>query len=263
MVLSPAAVVDCNLCEAMRFFGSATDKGGVHDYAGVTVIDSGVNYSVFNISLFRDPPVANRIDFNLRLTSPEQYFQRRGVRWSHWVCLDLLPTDLRSRADEAFRQRGLRRLTEAPNMIASRLEPAQRPLPPVSWRPVADAETRLSFAHITSIAFEIPFATAREVYKPAQAWNGTYQGYVGYVRNTPVSTAAIVVAGGVIGVYSVGTLPGFRKRGYAEALLRNVLAYVTRVTGIEQYALQSTRAGYDMYRCMGFADVARFAVYMT
>jgi ribosomal protein S18 acetylase RimI-like enzyme len=257
------AAIDANLRDAMRFFGQATGRGGVYERAGITIVDSGIDYAVFNISLFTLPRIVSRFDFDERIKWPESHFQQRRVRWSHWVCLDLLPRPLRDKADDVFRARGLRRLTEAPGMLAKSLAPPSRALPHLRWRRVSDTETRIAFAHITSMSFDIPFGTCREVYEPERAWNGPYEGFVGFHQNTAVSTAALVNGGGVIGIYSVGTLPGYRRRGFAEALLRAVLAEKSAETGVTRYALQSTRAGYEMYRRMGFQDAGRFAVYLT
>jgi GNAT superfamily N-acetyltransferase len=257
------AAVDANMREAMRFFGQATGRGGIYEHGGITVVDSGIDYAVFNISVFNLPRVTSRLDFNERLAQSQSHFDKRRVRWSHWVCLDLLPPALRERADDVFRAGGLRRLTEAPGMIAKRLLPPSRALPHLRWRRVADTETRIAFAHITAMSFDIPFSTCREVYEPEGAWKGSYEGYVGFHQNTPVCTAALVADGEVIGIYSVGTLPGYRRRGFAETLLRGVLADKSAETGLTRYALQSTRAGYEMYRRLGFEDISRFAVYLT
>jgi predicted acetyltransferase len=66
-----------------------------------------------------------------------------------------------------------------------------------------------------------------------------------------------------IGVYSVSTLPQYRRKGYAESLMRQVVAQYTRETGIERSVLQATRAGFDMYRKMGYRAVSHFTVYMS
>jgi ribosomal protein S18 acetylase RimI-like enzyme len=257
------AAVDTNLRQAMRFFGQATGRGGIYEHAGITIVDSGIDYAVFNISLFSGPQIASRLDFEERIKWSEEHFQQRQVRWSHWVCLDLLPRPLRDKADDAFRTRGLRRLTEAPGMFAKELLPPSRALPHIRWRRVNDMETRIAFAHITAMSFDIPFNTCRDVYEPEHAWQGPYEGFIGFHQNTPVCTTALVTGGGVIGIYSVGTLPGHRRRGFAETLMRAVLAEKSAETGVTRYALQSTRAGYDLYQRMGFRDVGRFAVYLT
>ena len=44
---------------------------------------------------------------------------------------------------------------------------------------------------------------------------------------------------------------------------RAAVTEMTRRTGIERLVLQSTEAGYDLYRRMGFRDATRFSVYLT
>ena len=157
----------------------------------------------------------------------------------------------------------MRRLTEAPGMIAERPAPQTRALPLIECRRVTDAATRADFSHVTSVNFDIPYATCRVVYESEEAWKHDYTGYVGYVNGQAVTTVAIVVAAGAVGVYSVGTLQGFRRRGYSEALMRRVLADYERETGITRTVLQATRAGYAMYDKMGYRVATRFSVYIT
>jgi ribosomal protein S18 acetylase RimI-like enzyme len=51
--------------------------------------------------------------------------------------------------------------------------------------------------------------------------------------------------------------------GYGEALLRAAVALEQERTGIRRIVLQSTDAGYSLYRRLGFNDVAKFSVYLT
>jgi ribosomal protein S18 acetylase RimI-like enzyme len=87
-----------------------------------------------------------------------------------------------------------------------------------------------------------------------------YRGYVGLLDGKPVGIVATVEAAGVLGIYSLATLPEYRRRGVGEALLRTVVA---RESTAKRLVLQSTEAGYRMYRRIGFKDVAKFAVYLT
>ena len=48
-----------------------------------------------------------------------------------------------------------------------------------------------------------------------------------------------------------------------EATMRAALAEMQRRTGLERIVLQSTEAGYALYRRMGFRDATRFSVYLT
>ena len=45
--------------------------------------------------------------------------------------------------------------------------------------------------------------------------------------------------------------------------MRAALAEMQRRTGLKRSVLQSTEAGYALYRRMGFRDVTRFTVYLT
>jgi GNAT superfamily N-acetyltransferase len=256
------SVIESNLRATMRFFGQASGCGDIQEREGLLLIDSGVNYGVFNMALL-DGRVESRQDFEHRISVAQDYFQRRGARWSFWLCDDLLTPAVLKRAAAAFEIIRLRRLTEAPGMIAERLAPQTRPLPEIEYRRVKDAATRSDFSHVTSLNFDIPYATCRMIYETECAWSHDYAGYVGYVGGQAVTTVAVVVAAGAIGVYSVGTLQTHRRRGYGEALMRRVLDECTRQTGIERTVLQATRAGYPMYRKMGYREATRFTVYIS
>ncbi len=255
------SIIDQNLRAAMRFFGRASGCGDVTERDGLVLIDSGVNYSVFNITMFTTP-VTDPETLQKRLRTAATYFDCRRTRWSMWVCDDLFPATLRRKVPGALQLARLRRLTEAPGMFADRLKPPSRKLPELITRRVEDPVTRSHFAHITSMNFDIPFVTCQAVYANERAWAYDYHGYVGYVENTPVTTMAVVVAAGALGVYSVSTVASHRRKGYAEALMRQVLGQYWRNTGIERTVLQATRAGFDMYLKMGYRPVSHFTVYM-
>lgn len=246
----------------MRFFGQASGRGDIQERDGVLLIDSGVDYAVFNMVLLTHP-VETRAEFEQRITSAAEYFRRRGARWSFWLCEDLLAGPVRRKFGEIFESRRLRRLTEAPGMIADRIAAPTRRLPAIECRKVGDRQTRCDFTQITSANFEIPYSTCRLIYEQERAWNFDYTGYVGYFNGRAVATVAVVIAEGAAGIYSVSTLPAHRRRGYAETLMRGVLAECARTTGIERTILQATRAGYAMYQKMGYREVTRFSVYIT
>jgi ribosomal protein S18 acetylase RimI-like enzyme len=96
------------------------------------------------------------------------------------------------------------------------------------------------------------------------------------VQGLVVSIVALVRAGGVVGVYSLGTVPAHRHKGYGEALLRAALAQerAAQERAVQENAaqddrvnlplvLESTDAGYRLYRRIGFRDVTNFTVYLT
>jgi ribosomal protein S18 acetylase RimI-like enzyme len=218
--------IDENLRAAMQFFGRASGSGDIADLGSSLAIFSGLDYGVFNIGLLTRRVAEGELES--RLNELGRFFRERTLRWSMWVCEDQLDSAVRKRERQIFANCGMRSISQPPGMLAREL------LPP-----------------------------AYALYSREAAWHGYYQGFVGYVEGKAVSIIALVEAADVIGVYSLATVPGFRRRGYAEAMLRATVGRISARTGSARVVLQSTEAGYALYKRMGFADVTRFTVYLT
>ena len=121
---------------------------------------------------------------------------------------------------------------------------------------------RDSFCQIGATCFHVPLPWFHEVFESDSVWDG-FAAYVGYADGEPVTTAAVVLGGGAVGVYNVATLPGFQRRGYGEAVMRRAMEDAQREHGIARAILQSTPAGLKLYERMGFRTVTRVAVYST
>lgn len=252
-----------NLLTAMRFFGSSRKSGEIREMPGVCLVSCGLNYAAFNAALLSDPLGVDRNQLRQRIEAPAKHFHSRNLRWTYWLCDDYLDHTLRRESKQLFNSYGLSRLTEPPGMFAERLLPPKRPIKALAVRRVQDEPTRRAFAQITSISFEIPQTICREIYGYGPAWDGDFHGYVGYADGVPVSAAATVVAANVVGVYSVGTLPQCRGRGYAEALMRHALSIEREKTGIEETVLQATNSGRALYEQMGYREITRFSVFIS
>ncbi len=256
-------IVDTNLCTAMRFFGDATGTGEIQTLQGATAIYSGLDYGVFNIALLAGEPPEDIATFNERLAECARYFAPRTMRWSFWLCEDSLDPSTRRRARAILMDRDLRPISQAPGMVAESLAPPVRPLPKIECVPVGDRMTRQAFGALTSVSFDIPPGIARVVYEPERAWLGDYRGFVALASGKPVAIVAIVTTADALGIYSLSTLPECRRSGYGEALLRAAVAAEQARTGIQRIVLQSTDAGYSLYKRLGFKEVAKFSVYLT
>jgi len=254
-------IVDENLRAAMRFFGQASGSGDIQALDGSVAMFSGLDYGVFNIALLTRPAADGELD--KRLAELAKYFRERTLRWSFWLCEDMLDGAARRKERQSFATFGMRAISRPPGMLATALTPPVRPLPAIECQPVSDAAARATFAEMTATSFDIPYTVARTVYSREQAWNSEYQGFVGLAHGKIVSIVAMVPAAGALGVYSLATLPVLRRKGYGEALLRAAAAEMQRTTGLTRLVLQSTEAGYELYRRMGFRDVTKFTVYLT
>ena len=252
--------VDENLRCAMRFFGEATGSGEVRALDRTVAMYSGLDYGVFNIALLTRKANSSDGGLDEPLAEAAHYFKQRTKRWSFWLCEDMLDSTTRKRARQACNDFGLRPISHPPGMIAPKLAPPVRSLPQVECLPVVDSRTRRIFAEITSSCFDIPPGIAETVYGRERAWNGSYKGFVGLVGDEPVGIAAMVESADALGIYSVGTLAQYRRKGYGEALFR---AAASHGHCMGPFVLQSTEAGHALYRRMGFRDVTKFTVYLT
>jgi GNAT superfamily N-acetyltransferase len=152
-------------------------------------------------------------------------------------------------------------ITDLPAMQTDGLRPPVRPLPELRYRRVRDEESRAAFAHIMSVAFNVPYPISRQIYESESTWTGAMVGYVAFHGDRPVSTTVTVSAGGVEGVYAVGTLPLEQRRGYGEAVMRYALEQAGAAG--RRSILQSSAAGFRLYERMGYRTVARYLVFAS
>lgn len=255
------AVAD-NLVEALRFFGRARQDAEIRDLAGVTLIFCGLNYAAFNAALMTQP-VESDAELTRLIQISAAQFESKRLRWTYWLCDGFLSPPLSRQAPHIFSRHGLRQLTRAPGMFTERLLAPERELPALQVRAVSDPTTRATFAQIMSIAFDIPHSVSSAVYASECGWTGGFQGFIGYANGKAVTTAATMITGDVIGLYSVATLPQYRRLGFAEAIMREVIEQARAHGGIERTVLQSTPSGLSLYEQMGYRTVTNFDVYIA
>jgi GNAT superfamily N-acetyltransferase len=86
--------------------------------------------------------------------------------------------------------------------------------------------------------------------------------YLAYDAGQPVSTVATTVAGPIVGVWSMGTLPDQQRKGVGRALLGHVMAQ-HRSQGARAFYLWSTPAGHRLYEQLGYRIVSELSVWTT
>jgi len=249
-----------NLIESLSFYGLATGRGRIEESGGVRLISSGVPYSVFNIALLTSPVADIEGELERRIHVAGTWFREQGLSWSFWICEDYLGRRTARRMHSVFDRQGLLCIAESPGMEAWPLPPPRRPLHALEWRRVDDAATRQAFTHLVSVSFQVPFSIAEQIYACEKAWTSSLEGYVGYIGGEPICSCGLVENECSVGIYSVSTLPPWRRKGYAESLMRQALATRPASTCV---ILQSSRAGQRLYYEMGFHRVTRWFVFAT
>lgn len=258
-----AYAISANLVEAMCFFGRALQNSEIVRLPGVCLISCGLNYAAFNAAVLSEPIGWDFNEARRRIELPVEHYQKGDLRWTYWLCEGLVDPRLGRGMRGLFERFGLSPLTDPPGMFADRLFAPKRKLPALTVKRVEDEWTRRDFSRLTSVAFEIPPAICDQIYSTPGPWEGSFEGYVGYIGNTAITTTATVITSGVVGVYSVGTLPQCRRRGYAEATMREALRLAHERTGIEATVLQSTPSGVSLYERMGYRKHTKFHVYIS
>lgn len=259
----PYELVERNLRHAMAFFSRCHPSGQVREMPGITGISCGWNYPVFNSALLsaRVPGVDGELTARLAMASI--YFRSIGVGWSYWACHDLLDARALREIKETCYAYGLDPVLTAPGMFAQELLPRARPTPTIEIREVHDGQSRLAFAHLISTIFDLPFQMTMHIYGPAECWTPDYAGFIGYVGERPVSVTMVNVTDECCGFYSVGTVSGHRRRGYAEAVMRAAHVQMRQRFPFKSCVLQSSTVGRRLYEQMGFREVTRFSVFRS
>ena len=97
--------------------------------------------------------------------------------------------------------------------------------------------------------------------RAAQPWYDAYRrhgfgrkalvtNFIGQIDQTAVTTATLILAGGIAGIYDVSTLPPYRGKGFASALVIHLLEQA-RNHGISHAGLQTGDAE-QFYQSLGF-----------
>jgi len=199
---------------------------------------------------------------DVRVAQAAVHFAARGQRWAYWICHGWLDGRTRRRLQQLLRKRNLYQAVELPGMLAEEVLAPVRKLPDMELRRVCDGPVKDAFCAIGSTCFNVPLAWFCEVFDSRTIWND-FAAYVGYVDGQPVSTAATVIGGGAVGVYNVATMPGHRRGGYGEAIMRHALGQARREHGLSRTILQSTPQGFELYQRMGYRTVTSVSVFCS
>jgi len=250
-----------NLRESFRVIAASRAAGEVREFHGVSIASAGVTFQMFNAA-FLSAPIATEAELTQRVLLTAMHFQSRGQEWAYWVCEDWLAGKPRKRLRQTLEKAGLHHSVDLPGMMAEHIQPPLKRPATLEVRRVCDASTRAAFCAIGSTCFHVPLSWFCEVFDSDSVFQ-RFAAYVGYVDGDPVSTTALVIGGGAIGVYNVATLPQHQRKGYGETVMRHALADARREHAIPRTILQSTAAGYRLYERMGFRTVTRVGVYST
>lgn len=134
----------------------------------------------------------------------------------------------------------------------------EQPLPPdLKIERVVDATGLQTFEAAAAEGFEHPDMLddgPGSVHAPGVLDDESFHVFIGRVEGRVVSAAMAYVSDEIVGVYGVATIPGFRRRGYGEALTWAATCVAPRLPAV----LQPSASGEATYRRMGYAPAGDF-----
>lgn len=93
-----------------------------------------------------------------------------------------------------------------------------------------------------------------------QMKNNKYSFYLGYYKNSPVTTTMVFTDDNIAGFYMVATVNDFRKHGFGtEIVITTILD--AKVVGGSFITAQSSRMAFPVYKKMDFNDINTLDVY--
>lgn len=198
---------------------------------------------------------------------------RRGAVASATALLDAvaeggLPHCLQVRdgdpaADLLARSRGLVAADEVPLMLldAAAVPAALASAPPAAIRVLGAGELD---AHVDALVagFDVPEDAFASIRGGDVLSRDGVRAYVVEEGGVPVATAMGMTLGAYVGVFSVATVPAYRRRGYGAALTARAIADGA-AAGARTALLQSSAAGRTVYERLGFRVAERWTVWVT
>jgi ribosomal protein S18 acetylase RimI-like enzyme len=130
---------------------------------------------------------------------------------------------------------------------------------------VKDSDALRVWSKVFGKGFEIPEVAISffrdALHRIGIAPQSPYKHYVGTLHGTPVGCSSVYISHGVAGIYNVTTLPDAQRKRIGAALtLRPLLD--AREKGCTCGILQSTQAGLNLYKRLGFREYCKLSIYM-
>jgi GNAT superfamily N-acetyltransferase len=238
-----------NMRAFYRLLGERSPGGSVFERDGVlaAVTPSCPDRSVVNAVVYDDAAA-----LAAALDDLTETYEHAGVRaWTVWVPeADRVAADLLAGAGHMLDGR--------PRAMTLRLDTAVLVSPVgLDWECGGDTA---ALSEINEAAYGAPpgvFTAATTAFAGADA-----NVYCARVDGGAAAAACVVTVehGSDCGAYLVATRPECQRRGLAGSLLSRAL-YDARERGCETSSLQATRAGYAVYRRLGYRDVCEISMW--
>lgn len=241
------ADVNENWGTAFERLAAYQPDGATRSFGSVTAISTGIPVPLFNpVFVFEEP----RRD---ELATAVSWMGDREAPFQITVADTVLDA-----AEPLATDLGLERAAEPmPGMRLASLDESPAQETPVEIDEVGDTDEMDAFAAVTAAAFDMPMDIARQLSPPEVVSDDAMEAFLGREEGEPVACGLLVRSGDVAGVYNIGVIDDYRRRGIGEAITWAVLRAGSEA-GCSTGVLQSSSMGYPVYERMGFETVVDY-----
>jgi len=247
--------------DAWRIFGRACPGSRMESAAGVEYVFTGLPIPFFNVALPTGGPLsASALETAAR--GAVQWASTVGGRgtsdsgkvpWLFIVTHEALDAGVDAAA--VLEPCGLVPLLPLTGMAARRIAPVAAVPAGLQLEVPEDDGGCGAAIDVNSAAYGMDLAAARPSFGRGSFW-ADHLLVLGRSAGAPVTSAAVMLAGGHRYVALVATQPGYQKRGFAEAAMRHALSEAAGKFGERPSFLHASDAGRPIYARMGFETVA-------
>lgn len=184
-------------------------------------------------------------------------FAERRVPGSFTAPASWLPPGARAAVEAA----GMPYRFSLMGMRTARLNDPRRPLR-VEVTELPPEEAAEPLARVNGLAYKMPEEEWRQLLLP-RFWQSGPRAYAVFDQGEAAAVGAAATAEGVSYLMWMATLPQYRRRGYAEAILRRAWSDARQRDGAKCTVLHATAKGRPLYAALGYVAVAEFPTFTS
>jgi GNAT superfamily N-acetyltransferase len=238
------------LMAAWKEFAEAFPASFPARHAEMDIYCGGIAVPLFNLAYPKTDDVIRPAELERLMNEFGEILATRG-----------LPGLLFVRAEQVEAGMGMEPMIRMPGMVAGELNPAKREVEDADIREIADLQMAADIARLNVEAHGMSAEDA-EAMSCMELWRAPKHGFLLYVDGAAVAGGSVMFVEGVSYVGWMATREGFRGRGYAEAILRHMDAFMKRTYGVTESVLHATEMGQPLYERVGFRAVDEWVGYL-
>ena len=211
---------------------------------------SGIAVPLFNLAFPKTRAELRREEYEHLLGEFGKILKPRSV-----------PGLLFLRTGQVEKNSGIEAMFRMPGMVAGELLPPEHTPGESVIREVAGAAMAEEIARLNVVSHEMELKDVAAL-ACAGVWGGPSHGFLLYEDGNAVAGGSASFVEGISYIGWMATLPEYRRRGYAEALLRHMDGFMRKRYGMKETVLHATEMGRPIYERMGFQAVDEYSAYL-